>query len=173
MPPAGHSSLRRQRRVTRRKATPSPRRPIAKRKSAMARSPPLLACGGVRIQAGSGRHKLRCSALPRDPTSKAHGNVKSQAALLPDSGAGGKCAGGHRPPYECRKLATLLTWLLIFSPVVCAEHRKDGAAFAGACVRAGRGRMPKRLATGQGWPVARPRSGCGAQGTEQSRFCFS
>jgi hypothetical protein len=32
--------------------------------------------------------------------------------------------------------------------------------------------MPKRLCTGQGWPVQRPRSGCGAQGTEPSRFFF-
>ena len=32
--------------------------------------------------------------------------------------------------------------------------------------------MPKRLTTGQGWPVGRPRSGCGAQGTGPSRFFF-
>jgi hypothetical protein len=32
--------------------------------------------------------------------------------------------------------------------------------------------MPKRLTSGQGWPVGRPRSGCGAQGTLSSRFFF-
>ena len=37
---------------------------------------------------------------------------------------------------------------------------------------AGRGRMPKRPSSGQGWPVDGPRSGCGAQGTLSSRFFF-
>ena len=46
------------------------------------------------------------------------------------------------------------------------------AASAGACVRAGRGRMPKRLKTGQGWPVFRPRHEREAQGTGPARFCF-
>ena len=32
--------------------------------------------------------------------------------------------------------------------------------------------MPKRPASGQGWPVDGPRSGCGAQGTLSSRFFF-
>ncbi len=51
------------------------------------------------------------------------------------------------------------------SPVTAPSTASSWRHSAGACVRAGRGRMPKRPTSGHGWPVGGPRHERGAQGT--------